>query len=209
MSKFCKTYNLQNLVKDLACYKNPSKPTCISLILANFPKSFQHTQTIETGLSNFHKLTLAVLKTYFPRLKTNIVNYRDFKSFVNDHFQSELLQEFNSSDSYLTNFKGLQYTLQWALDKHAPLKTRYVRANQQNFMDKELSQAIMVRSKLRNKYLKSKFEIDKQRYNKQRNRCVKLLRHKKQNYYQSLDIGKVTHNKTFWKTINPLFSNKS
>ena len=76
-------------------------------------------------------------------------------------------------------------------------------------MDKELSQAIMVRSKLRNKYLKSKFEIDKQRYNKQRNHCVKLLRHKKQNYYQSLDISKVTHNKTFWKTINPLFSNKS
>ena len=72
------------------------------------------------------------------------------------------MQEINSSDSYLTNFKGLQYTLQRALYKHAPLKKRYVRANQQNFMDKELNQAIMVRSKLRNKYLKSKSEIDKQ-----------------------------------------------
>ena len=30
MSKFCETYNLQNLVKD------PSKPTCIDLILTNF-----------------------------------------------------------------------------------------------------------------------------------------------------------------------------
>ena len=46
-------------------------------------------------------------------------------------------------------------------------------------MDKELNQAIMVRSKLRNKYLKSKSETDKQRYNKQRNYCVKLLRLKK------------------------------
>ena len=36
-------------------------------------------------------------------------------------------------------------------------------------MDKELNQATMVRSKLRNEYLKSKSEIDKQRYNKQRN----------------------------------------
>ena len=36
-------------------------------------------------------------------------------------------------------------------------------------MDKELNQGIMVRSKLRNKYRKSKCEIDKQRYNKQRN----------------------------------------
>ena len=46
-------------------------------------------------------------------------------------------------------------------------------------MDKELNQAIMVRSKLRNKYLKSKSETDKQRYNKQRNYCVELLRLKK------------------------------
>ena len=76
-------------------------------------------------------------------------------------------------------------------------------------MDKELNQAIMVRSKLRNKYLKSKSETDKQRYNKQRNHCVKLLRLKKQKYYECLDISKITDNKTFWKTISPLFLNKS
>ena len=58
-------------------------------------------------------------------------------------------------------------------------------------MDKELNQAIIIRSKLRNKYLKSKSEIDKQRYNKQRNYCVKLLRLKKQKY-ESLDISKIT-----------------
>ena len=39
--------------------------------------------------------------------------------------------------------------------------------------------------------------------------CVKLLRLKKQKYYESLDISKITDNKTFWKTISPLFSNKS
>ena len=101
------------------------------------------------------------------------------------------MQEINSSGSDLTNFKDLQYTLQRILDKHAPLKKRYVRANQQNFMDKELNQAIIITSKLRNKYLKSKSEIDKQRYNKQRNYCVKLLRLKKQKY-ESLDISKIT-----------------
>ena len=103
------------------------------------------------------------------------------------------MQEINSLDSDLTNFKDLQYTLQRVLDKHAPLKKRYVRANQQHFMDKELNQAIMVRSKLRNKYLKSKSEIYKQRYNKQRNYYIKLLRLKKQKYYESLDISKITN----------------
>ena len=67
----------------------------------------------------------------------------------------------------------------------------------------------MVRSKLKNKYPKSQSEIDKQRYNKQRNYCVKLLRLKEQKYYESLDISKITDYKTFWKTISLLFSNQS
>ena len=36
-----------------------------------------------------------------------------------------------------------------------------------------------------------------------------LLHLKKQNYYEFLDINKITDNKSFWKTvIRPLFSNK-
>ena len=131
--------------------------------MTNSPKSFQHTQKIATCLSDFHELTLTVLKTHFPRLKPNIVNYRDCKGSVNNFFRSELLQQINSSDSDLTTFKDLQYTLQRVLDKHPPLKKRYVRDNQQNFMYKELIQATMVRTKLRNKYLKYKSEIDKQK----------------------------------------------
>ena len=34
------------------------------------------------------------------------------------------------------------------------------------------------------------------------------MRLKKQKYYESFDISKITDNKTFWKTISPLFSNK-
>ena len=45
-------------------------------------------------------------------------------------------------------------------------------------MYKELNEAIMLRSKIRNKYLKSKSQIDKEKYNKQRNFCVKLLKNK-------------------------------
>ena len=35
------------------------------------------------------------------------------------------------------------------------------------------------------------------------------MRLKKKKYYESLDISKIPDNKTFWKTICPLFSNKS
>ena len=35
------------------------------------------------------------------------------------------------------------------------------------------------------------------------------MRLKKQKYYESLEISKITDNKTFWKTVSPLFSNNS
>ena len=73
LTQFCETYNHQNLVKDPTCYKNPSKPTCMDLILTNFPKSFQHTQTIETGLSDFRELILSVVKTININCIVNII----------------------------------------------------------------------------------------------------------------------------------------
>ena len=73
ITQFCETYSHQNLVKDPTCYKNPSKPTCMDLILTNFPKSFQHTQTIETGLSDFRELTLIVVKTININCIVNII----------------------------------------------------------------------------------------------------------------------------------------
>ena len=45
-----------------------------------------------------------------------------------------------------------------AINKHAPLKRKYVRANHVEYMVKELSQAMMKRSKLRNDYLKQRSE---------------------------------------------------
>ena len=62
MKTFCENYNLQNLIKQPTCYKNPSRPTCIDLISTNVPRSFQSTGVIETGLSDFHLITLNVMK---------------------------------------------------------------------------------------------------------------------------------------------------
>ena len=95
------------------------------------------------------------------------------------------------------------------LGKHAPVKKRYIRANQKNFMDKELNQAIMVRSRLRNKFLKLKTEENRFAYAKQRNYCVKLLQQKKRQYFQNLNLSSITDNKLFWKTVPPLFTEKN
>ena len=38
------------------------------------------------------------------------------------------------------------------LDKFAPLKKKYIRANHSQFVTKELSKAVMLRSKLKNQF---------------------------------------------------------
>ena len=67
MTEFSDTYNLYNLVKEPTCFKNPLNPSLIDLILTNRPKSFQNSQAIETGLSDHHKLTVTVMRAFFPK----------------------------------------------------------------------------------------------------------------------------------------------
>ena len=78
ISDFMSTYNLKSLVKQKTCFKNPDNPSCVNLILTNSPRSFQVSSVFEAVLSDFHKLTITVLKQYFPLPKPKIVNYRDY-----------------------------------------------------------------------------------------------------------------------------------
>ena len=93
-----------------------------------------------------------------------------------------------------------------ALNKHAPRKKKHARGNQMPFFNKELSKAIMTRTKLRNIFLQNRSEENRIRYTKQRNLCVSLLRKTKKRYYENLDEKFVVDNKLFWKTVKPLLS---
>ena len=77
------------------------------------------------------------------------MTYRDYNNFSNEIFQSEFL-------STMEKYSNISFA-----DK--------------NFMDKQLNQAMMVRSKLRNKFLKLKTEENRLTYVKQRNYGIKLL----------------------------------
>ena len=76
-------------------------------------------------------------------------------------------------------------------------------------MTKRLSKEIMMRLKLRNKFNKSPTCVNLQNYRKQRNKCTKVLRKAKQQYFNNLNSKSITDTKKFWKTVKPLFSNKS
>ena len=81
------------MINKPTCYKNPDKPTCIDLILTNFPGSFQNSCVIQTGLSDFHKVIVTVMKTSYRKIEPKVINYRDNKSFSNEGFRELLLEK--------------------------------------------------------------------------------------------------------------------
>ena len=87
------------------------------------------------------------------------------------------------------------------------MKKKFIRGNNAPFMNKTLSQAFMRRSKLKNKFNKNPTEQNKISYNQQRNYCVSLLRKEKRKYYNKLDPKIFKDNKTFWRSVKPLFAN--
>ena len=95
MKTFCENYSLQNLIKQPTCYKNPSRPTYIDLILTNVHRSFQSTCVIEAALSDFHLMTLTVMKKSLKKFQPQIINYRSYKYFSNDTFRKDLIEVCN------------------------------------------------------------------------------------------------------------------
>ena len=94
------------------------------------------------------------------------------------------------------------------LNKHAPLKTKIIRANTVPFMNKNLSKHVMTRSRLKNKFNKDPYIVNEIAYKKQRNLCVNLFKRDKRVYYSTLNPSVVADNKKFWTAVKPLFSDK-
>ena len=184
-------------------------PSAIDVILTNKQRCFQNSQIIETGLSDHHKMTVTVLKTFFQKQAPITIKYRDYKSFDKPTFQTELNDKLNGFDKNDINYNIFESIFTKLLNKHAPIKEKYVRANNAPFMTKTLTKAIMNRSRLKNKFIKNPDSNNRSIYNKHRNYCVNLLRKEKKRYYNNLDLKLITDNKTFWKTIKPLFSDKN
>ena len=208
ISDFMSTYILKSLVKQKTCFKNHDKPSCIDLILTNSSRSFQDNSVFETGLSDFHKLTTTVLKQYFPIAKLKIVNYRDYRNFRNDEFRAELDNDILKHDINNIEYQHFLNIIIEILNKQAPMKIKYLRANHGKFMTKRLHKAIMKRSRLRNKFLPDRTETSGIEYKKQRNFCVNLLKKAQKDHSANLDVNSVLDNRKFWQNVKPLFSNK-
>ena len=91
---------------------------------------------------------------HFERILLEKVEYRNFKKFDVKKFLGDLDQEMIQGEMYKYNndtYSTFSDAFRSELDRHAPLKRKMIRENQGLFMTKQLSKAIMNRSKLRNR----------------------------------------------------------
>ena len=134
LAQFLHDYNAVNIIHENTCYKSMNKPSCIDLIITNSPNGFQNTSTFCTGLADFHKLEVAVLKTSFRKTAPKEIHCRDYEKFNADNFEAEFKQNLATSSRNYENFEEAFLTL---LDKHAPYKSKKIRTNQVPYMTKK------------------------------------------------------------------------
>ena len=132
--------------------------------------------------------------------------YKDYKKIDQKKFETELKLKSNSQ-------RNLSYSTFLAvfleiLNKIAPVKVKVEHFNNNTFMIKSPRKSIMLRSRLKNNLKKKRSDENWYNYKKQRNFCVKFLRHTKEKYFSYINVKSISDSKKLWKTIKPFFSNK-
>jgi len=201
MKHFISLFSLYNLIAQPTCYKS-TDGRCIDLILTNKKRSFQRSNSFETGISDYHHLIYTMFRTTYEKSPSQILHYRSFRKFSEEAFRGDLIKalskiEYGDFDSFIT-------LLESVLDAHAPKKKRTIRGNQKPHLTKTLRKAIMTRSFLKNKANKTGDPFFYKLYKKQRNYIVSLNRKAKESHFHELGTSS-----DFWKSTKPFFSEGS
>ena len=205
--EFLEDREFSNLVHFPTCFMSAENPSTIDLIITNKQKSFQNTVGVSTGLSDFHKMVLTSMKTTFPKVAPKTMIYRDMKKFDKSAFKCDLRNRLKEPD--LSKFEHFEEIFENVLDKHAPKKTKIIRANNKPYVTKAMRKAIMKRSELATKFRNRPTDDNKKAFKKQKNFCNRLYKKERRKYYEKLDLRKITDNRKFWDTIKPFLSNKT
>ena len=123
MNDFCNAYNLSSLIKEPTCYKNPDNPSSIDLTLKNSPRIFQGSCVMETGLSDFHRMTVTIMTAIFPRLPPKIRTSRNYNKFYNLDFRETLVKELSLTNAWNNDISNFIDRCMRSLEKHVTLNS--------------------------------------------------------------------------------------
>ena len=126
------------------------------LFLANQKQCFIQTHAFDTGISDFHKMVVIVMKTHYKKQKPKTIQCRHYKHFREKSFNFELNNELLKIEISNAELKSLTRLFFKVLDKHEQRKQKHITANNSNYITKALRKEIVHRSRFRNKFLKQR-----------------------------------------------------
>ena len=88
-------------------------------------------------------------------------------------------------------------------------KQKLIRGNRSPFINKDVSKAMVKQTEVFSKNLRLHTNTTRPTSTRQRNYYSSLTRKQEKQFYRNLDIKDATDKKTFWKTIKPLFPDKT
>ena len=162
---------------------------------------FKFSKTFETDLYDHHKHISTISKSGSFKGTLRIKVFWSYKFFNIDNFKGILKQKLNNLSS--TTYDDFEETFLSLLNKHAPLKKKILRYNNDPFMTKELRKKIMKRSKLKNKYNKKRNYENWSLYKKTKKLLFITIEENQKRLLWKLNIKEIGDDKTFWKTVWP------
>ena len=148
---FLQAYNLTSLIME-ATYFQSSNPSYIDLILTNQKNVYKLSNTFETGILYNHKLISTAAKSGSFKGRPREKSYRSYRSFNIETFKKTLSEKLSRLES--NSYSEFEKVFLTVLNKQAPLKTKFLRHNNNPFMTKEFLKAILKKSQLKNRYNK-------------------------------------------------------
>ena len=130
-----------SLIKKPSFYQS-NTPSCIDLILTNRKSLFKPSNTFETGLSDYHKLVCTILESGGFKVAPIEKIYRSYKMFDVNNFKYILKFELEKVKS--ERYGEFEALFLKKLNKHAPLKRKFLRHDNNPFMTRDLREQVMV-----------------------------------------------------------------
>ena len=152
--------------KEKTCFKSINNPARVDLLISNKEKCFKSATTIDTGLSDFHKMVLVVLKKKIEKEKPKVISYRDYRHFDGNSFRCALRFELSKISTH--SYSSFEKVFLETLNDHAHLKQKTIHANHAPYMTITPRKAMIHRSQLETKYRKQPRDINSERYRKKR-----------------------------------------
>ena len=81
---------------------------------------------------------VTVLKSYFRKREAKSIKYKSNKIFWNVSFRQQFLEELNKSLIILSDLAKFNACVLEVLDKEAPIKKKFIKANEALFMTRKL-----------------------------------------------------------------------